>query len=40
MLDYNQIRERSYIGLGGAPYEVWSAHVARKQKQKPVNQTK
>lgn len=40
MLNYNEVRERKYIVLGGEPYEVLSAHVFRKQQRKPVNQTK
>ena len=40
MLLYNEIKERKYIKLDGAPYEVLSSHVFRKQQRKPVNQTK
>lgn len=40
MLLYNEIKERKYIELDGAPYEVLSSHVFRKQQRKPVNQTK
>ena len=40
MLNYNEIKERKYIVLGGDPYEVLSSHVFRKQQRKPVNQTK
>jgi elongation factor P len=40
MLNYNEIKERKYIVLGGEPYEVISSHVFRKQQRKPVNQTK
>lgn len=40
MLDYNQIKERAYIVLDGEPFEVLDSQVSRKQKQKPVNQTK
>jgi len=39
-IDYNQIRERVYIVLDGAPYEVLASHVFRKQQRKPVNDTK
>lgn len=39
-IDYNEIRERVYIVLDGAPYEVLSSHVFRKQQRKPVNDTK
>lgn len=40
MLNYNQIKERTYIVLDGDPYEVLDSHVFRKQQRKPVNQTK
>lgn len=40
MLEYNEIVERKYIILDGAPYEVVSSHVFRKQQRKPVNATK
>lgn len=40
MLEYNEIVERKYIVLDGAPYEVISSHVFRKQQRKPVNATK
>lgn len=40
MLLYNEIKERKYINIGGIPYEVVSSNVFRKQKRKPVNQTK
>jgi elongation factor P len=40
MLSYNEITPRKYILLDGAPYEVLSSHVFRKQQRKPVNQTK
>jgi elongation factor P len=39
-LDYNEIKERKYIIYEDEPYEVVEAHVARKQKRKPQNQTK
>lgn len=40
MLNYNEIKERKYILLDDEPYEVVSAHVSRKQANKPVNKTK
>ena len=40
MLNYNEIKERKYILLDDEPYEVISAHVSRKQANKPVNKTK
>jgi elongation factor P len=40
MLEYNEVVERKYIVLDGAPYEVLSSHVFRKQQRKPVNATK
>lgn len=40
MLEYNEITERKYIVLDGAPYEVIDSHVFRKQQRKPVNATK
>lgn len=40
MLDYNEVLPKKCIILDGAPYEVLSAHVFRKQMRKPVNQTK
>jgi elongation factor P len=40
MLAYNEIRERKYIVMDGAPYEVLSSHVFRKQQRKPVNAAK
>lgn len=39
-LDYNEITQRKYILHDGEPYEVLSSWVFRKQKRKPVNQTK
>lgn len=39
-IDYNEIKERKFIVLDGAPYEVLSSHVFRKQQRKPVNDTK
>jgi elongation factor P len=40
LLEYNEVTERKYIVMDGAPYEVLSAHVFRKQQRKPVNATK
>ncbi len=40
MLEYNEVVERKYIIMEGAPYEVLSSHVFRKQQRKPVNATK
>lgn len=40
MLEYSEIVERKFIVLDGAPYEVVSSHVFRKQQRKPVNATK
>lgn len=40
MLEYNEIKERKYIVLDGAPHEVVSSHVFRKQQRKPVNNAK
>lgn len=40
MLDYNEIKERSYIIYEGEPYEVMESHVARTQQRKPQNQVK
>lgn len=40
MLEYNEVVERKYIILDGAPYEVLTSHVFRKQQRKPVNATK
>jgi len=40
MLEYNEITEKKYIVLDGAPYEVLESHVFRKQQRKPVNATK
>lgn len=40
MLDYNEVKPRTYIVMDGEPYEVLSWHVFRKQQRKPVNATK
>lgn len=40
MLEYNEIKEKKIIVWDGAPHEVISSHVFRKQQRKPVNATK
>lgn len=40
LLEYNEITEKKFIVMDGAPYEVISSHVFRKQQRKPVNATK
>jgi len=40
LLEYNEVTEKKYIVLEGAPYEVITSHVFRKQQRKPVNATK
>jgi len=40
MLSYKEITPKKYIVYEGAPWEVLSSNVFRKQKRKPVNQTK
>ncbi len=40
VLDYNEITPKKIILLEGTPYEVLESHCFRKQKRKPVNQTK
>ena len=40
ILEYSEVTEKKYIVLDGAPYEVISSHVFRKQQRKPVNATK
>ena len=40
ILEYSEITEGKYIVLDGAPYEVITSHVFRKQQRKPVNATK
>lgn len=40
MFNYNEITKGKFIILDGAPYEVLSSHIFRKQQRKPVNQTK
>jgi elongation factor P len=39
-LSYDEIKERKYIVMDGAPWEVLTSHVFRKQQRKPVNATK
>ncbi len=40
MLEYNEIKEHKIIVWDGAPHEVMTSHVFRKQQRKPVNATK
>lgn len=40
LLEYNEVTEKKFIVHDGAPYEVISSHVFRKQQRKPVNATK
>jgi len=40
LLEYNEVTEKKFIVLEGAPYEVITSHVFRKQQRKPVNATK
>ncbi|MCI0566062.1 elongation factor P [bacterium] len=40
MLNYNEITPKKLIVLDGAPFEVLSSHTAKKNRQKPVNQTR
>lgn len=40
ILAYNEITAKKIIVHEGAPFEVLSSHVFRKQQRKPVNQTK
>lgn len=40
MLSYIEVKPRVYIVLDGEPYEVIASSVAKKNRQKPVNQTK
>ena len=39
-LNYNEIKEKKIIIYNSEPYEVIDSHVARKQANKPQNQTK
>ncbi len=40
MLEYNKIKERKIIIYEGAPFEILTSHVFRKQQRKPVNVVK
>lgn len=40
MLSYSEILPRKYIVLDSEPYEVLTSNTAKKNRQKPVNQTK
>lgn len=40
MLNYNQVKERTYIIHNDQPWEVISSQVSRKQANKPTNKTK
>lgn len=40
MLNYNEITQKKYIVFEGEPYEVLASSTAKKNRQKPVNQTK
>lgn len=40
MLNYNEVVPKKFILLDGAPYEVLTSHVFRKQMRKPVNKTR
>ena len=40
MLEYNEIKPRKVILYEGAPFEVLTSHVFRKQQRKPVNAVK
>jgi elongation factor P len=40
MLTYNQIKPKKVIIFRGEPWQVLSSNVAKRTKQKPVNQTK
>ncbi|MCW9054856.1 MAG: elongation factor P [Candidatus Pacebacteria bacterium] len=40
MLHYNEITPKKYIVFEGEPYEVLASNTAKKNRQKPVNQTK
>lgn len=40
MIQYNEVKEGKFIVFEGAPHEVLSSHVFRKQQRKPVNATK
>jgi len=40
MLSYSEIVPKKYIVIAGEPYEILESQVTKKQRQKPVNQTK
>src|SRR5450631_1103557 len=40
LLEYSEVTEKKFIVMEGAPYEVITSHVFRKQQRKPVNATK
>lgn len=40
MLSYNEVKPKTFIVLDGEPYEVLTSNTVKKQRQKPVNQTK
>lgn len=40
MLSYNEVKPKTFIVLDGEPYEVLTSSIVKKQRQKPVNQTK
>ncbi|MEK7590000.1 MAG: elongation factor P [Patescibacteria group bacterium] len=40
MLNYNEVTKGKFITLDGAPYEVLSSNIFRKQQRKPVNQVR
>lgn len=40
MLEYNEIKPKSFILFEDEPYEVLTSHVFRKQQRKPVNAVK
>lgn len=39
-LEYNEVKERTYIVYNNEPYEIMESHVARTQQRKPQNQVK
>jgi len=40
MLSYSEVKPKTFIVLDGEPYEVLTSSIIKKQRQKPVNQTK
>ncbi|MCH7529809.1 elongation factor P [Patescibacteria group bacterium] len=40
MLSYSEVKPKMFIALDGEPYEVLTSSIVKKQRQKPVNQTK